>query len=171
MNKFREDLINSNKKFKETFDSLMKNGEIEEYPSELWNIILRDRTSIKINNEPYALKDLFHLNLNEGRCKTCVIEMVFLLDKLGIYSEAVECINEALIGTAGSSYGGHWYLEAELFGKLICIDTSLVVIGSPQSFSKLGHKVVKKYDIDTIFKQDSDLIDYYESMIINKNLL
>ena len=38
-------------------------------------------------------------------------------------------------------------------------------------FKKLGHKVIKKYDIDTLFKEDSSLIDYYENMIINKTLL
>lgn len=171
MSNFREDLIRKNEKFRIKFNELMSSGEIKEYPNMLWDIILRDRTSIKINGEPYALKDLFHLNLNEGRCKICVFEMVMLFDKLGIYSEAVECVNEALIGTTGSSYGGHWYLEVNVFDEVICIDTSLVIVGSVEAFSSLGHKVIKRYDIDTIFKQDSSLIDYYENMIVNKNLL
>lgn len=171
MKKFREELINSNDKFKKLFFSLMDSEEISEYPKKLWDVILRDRTSIKINNEPYALKDLFHLNLNEGRCKICVFELVMLFDKLGVYSEAVECVNDFLIGTVGSSYGGHWYLEVKVFGDIVCIDTSLMIVGTASAFNKLGHKVVKKYDIDTIFKQDSSLIDHYENMIVNKNLL
>ena len=169
-NKFRNELINKNEKFKKLFTTMKKNNEIEEYNDNLWKIIQKDKTAIRINGEPYAYKDLFHLNLNEGRCKECAFEMVFLLDKLGIYSEAVECINEFLIGTSGSTYGGHWYIEAKFDNNITCIDTSLIITGTPESFKKLGHKIVKKYDIDTIFKQDSHYIDYYDEMIINKNL-
>lgn len=168
-NKFRNDLINSNPNFRSLFNEMLSRGEIQEFSLDLWKIILRDKTSIRINGEPFAFKDLFHLNLNEGRCKECAFEMVLLLDKLGIYSEAVECVNEALAGTVGSTYGGHWYVEAKFNEEVLCIDTSLVVTGSRESFNKLGHKVVKKYDIDTIFKQDPHYIDYYDDMIINKN--
>lgn len=167
-NKFRNDLINTNEKFKNLFTEMQNNGEIEEFSDELWKIILKDKTPIRINGEPFAYKDLFHLNLNEGRCKTCAFEMVFLLDKLGIYSEAVECINEFLIGTTGSTYGGHWYIEANINNKTICIDTSLIITGSSLSFTKLGHKIVKKYDIDTIFKENPHYIDYYDNMLIKK---
>lgn len=170
-NKFRNDLINSNNNFGVLFNKLMEEGEIEEFSSRLWDFILRDRTSIRINGEPLAFKDLFHLNLNEGRCKILVFEFVLLLDKFGVYSEAVECVNEAFSGTAGSSYGGHWYVEVKFSEEIVCIDTSLVIVGSPSSFQKLGHKVVKKYDIDTLFKQNPTLIDYYDEMVINKNNL
>lgn len=167
-NKFRNDLINKNEKFKNLFTTMLRNGEISEYSEELWKIILKDKTPIRINFEPFAFKDLFHLNLNEGRCRECAFEMVLLLDKLGIYSEAVECINEFLIGTPGSTYGGHYYVEAKLNNKIICIDTSLIITGSTKAFTKLGYKIVKKYDIDTIFKQDPHYIDYYDEMIISK---
>lgn len=171
MNKFRNDLINSNKEFEVLFNSLMESEKISEYPNKLWEVINRDRTPIRINGEPFAFKDLFHLNYNEGRCKICTFEMVMLLDKLGIYSEAVECTNDFFVGTAGSIYGGHWYVEAKIFGNVVCIDTSLVIVGNSESFNRLGHKVLKKYDIDTLFKQNPNLVDYYEDMIINKNNL
>ncbi len=168
-NKFRNDLINSNEDFKNLFVSMKNNGEIEEFSDDLWKIIFKDKTPIRINSEPFAFKDLFHLNLNEGRCRECAFEMVFLLDKLGIYSEAIQCVNDFLVGTSGSIYGGHWYVEANIENKIVCIDTSLIIMGSLNSFSKLGYKVIKKYDIDTIFKQDPHYIDYYDEMIINKN--
>ena len=147
---------------------MIENNEISEFPDELWNIIISDKTPIRVNQEPFAFKDLFHLDLNEGRCKVCAIEMVLLLDKLGFYSEAVECINEELKGTTGSVYGGHWYVEVKSSMEHYCIDTSLVIIGSIDAFDKLGHKVVRKVDIDTLFKEDSSLIDYYDKMIVSK---
>lgn len=169
--KFREDLILSNSSFAKVFNDLLSSGEIKEFPESLKQIILSDKTPIRINKEPYAFKDLFHLDLNEGRCKMCATEMVLLLDKLGIYSEAVECINESLKGTSGSTYGGHWYIEVKSSMEHYCIDTSLVIVGSSEAFDKLGHKVVKKIDIDTLFKEDSSLIDYYDNMIISKFML
>ncbi len=162
--KFRNELISSNKEFKKIFNNLLENGEIREFPKELWEFINRDKSSIVINNEPFAFKDLFHLDLNEGRCKMCAFHLVMLLDKFGIYSEAVGCVNNFLKGTSGSTYGGHFYVEV---GDTL-IDTSLVIIGSSKSFLKLGHIVVRKYDIDTIFKQNYELIDYYDNMIIRK---
>lgn len=168
-NKFRTDLLNSNKEFEKVFTKLLSRNEIVEFDEKLKEFILRDRSYIWINNEPYAFKDLFHLNLNEGRCKRCVFELLFLLDKFGIYSEAVECINDYFKGTNGSSYGGHWYLELVYNNKKYLIDTSLVIIGSEDAFNKLGHKIVRKIDIDTIFKENNNLIDYYDEMIINKN--
>ncbi len=170
-NKFRNDLINNNTNFGDLFNRLMDEGKIEEFSEELCNFISRDRTSIRINGEPLAFKDLFHLNLNEGRCKILVFEFVLLLDKFGVYSEAVECINEAFSGTVGSSYGGHWYVEVKYANKIFCIDTSLEIVGGVEAFKELGHKVVKKYDIDTLFKQNPMLIDYYDEMVINKNNL
>ncbi len=167
--KFREDLLSSNKEFSEVFSSLLKDGYINEFSDYLWDIINRDRTPIKIDNEPFAFKDLFHLNLNDGRCKMCSFLLVLLLDKFGIYSEAVECVNDSFKGTNGSSYGGHWYVEANINDNILCIDTSLVVTGSEETFKKLGHKVVRKYDIDSIFKSDPSLIDYYDNMIIKKD--
>lgn len=166
--KFREDLVSSNFKFREVFNKLISDGEISEFPDFLNNIILSDKTPIRINGEPYAFKDLFHLDLNEGRCRMCATEMVLLLDKLGIYSEAVECINENLKGTSGSVYGGHWYVEVKSSMEHYSIDTSLVIVGSSEAFDKLGHKVVRKIDIDTLFKEDSSLIDYYDNMIVDK---
>lgn len=167
-NKFRDELICSNSDFRRIFNNLLDSGEISEFPEYLCKIILSDKTPIRINSEPYAFKDLFHLDFNEGRCKMCAIELVLLLDKLGIYSEAVECVNDALKGTAGSSYGGHWYVEVKSSMEHYCIDTSLVIVGSSDAFDKLGHRVVKKIDLDTLFKEDSSLIDYYENMIIDK---
>jgi len=171
INKFRNDLIDNNKEFAMLFNMLLINKEIEEYPPKLWDVISRDKSSIRINSEPFAFKDLFKQDLNEGRCKLLVFHMLMLLDKLGIYSEAVECVNDAFQGTLGSSYGGHWYLEMKYNDKIVCIDTSLVIIGNVKSFEKLGHRIVKKYDIDSLFKLYPSLVDRYEEMIINKNLL
>lgn len=170
-NKFRNELIYKDREFKSVFNELKNTGQIEEYSKEIKDIILRDRTTIRINKEPLAFKDLFHQDLTEGRCEICVFEFVLLLDKLGIYSEAVKCINEHFKGTAGSSYGGHWYVEAHMDNKVICIDTSLAITGTPEAFKSLGHKVIRKYDIDTLFKEYAVLIDYYDEMIINKNNL
>ena len=166
--KFRNDMLENNDRFKEIFNNLLANKEISEFPEYLKSIILRDKTPIRINHEPLAFKDLFNQNLTEGRCKTCTIEMVLLLDKLGIYSEAVECINEHFKGTTGSSYGGHWYVEVKSSMEHYCIDTSLVIIGTEEAFQKLGSKPIKKYDLDTLFKQEPSLIEYYDNMIINK---
>lgn len=166
--KFRESLIDSNSNFREIFNELLNSNEIKEFPKFLWDIIVSDKTPIRINGEPFAFKDLFHLDLNEGRCKMCATEMVLLLDKLGFYSEAVECVNEFLKGTTGSVYGGHWYVEVKSSMEHYLIDTSLVIVGSVDSFEKLGHKVVRKIDIDTLFKEDSSLIDYYDNMIVSK---
>lgn len=169
--KFREDLLTNNNDFNKIFKGLFNNKDLEEYDEFIWNIINRDKTPIRINGEPLAFKDLFHLDLNEGRCRVCALELVFLLDKFGIYSEAVECINDAFKGTLGSTYGGHWYVEAHINNDIVCYDTSLVVKGSVDSFSKLGHKVSCKHDIDSLFKKYPSLIDYYDNMIINKNFL
>lgn len=166
--KFRDDLISSNDSFSMIFNGLLDSNDIKEFPDYLWNIIVSDKTPIRINHEPFAFKDLFHLDLNEGRCKVCAIEMVLLLDKLGFYSEAVECVNVFLKGTTGSVYGGHWYVEVKSSMEHYCVDTSLVIVGSVDSFEKLGHKVVRKLDIDTLFKEDPSLIDYYDSMIVDK---
>lgn len=170
-NKFRKELLEKNSEFKSLFNSLMNSNEITDFSDKTWNIIGRDKTPIRINGEPFAFKDLFHLNLNEGRCATCAFELVLLFDKLGIYSEAVHCINDAFKGTLGSSYGGHWYVEANIDSKIICFDTSLVIEGNPQTFEKLGHKIIDKKDIDSLFKNDPSLVDYYDNMIINKNFL
>ena len=167
--KFRNELLNSKKDFSLLFNEMLSNNEITDFDDRLWDIIGRDKTSIRINGEPLAFKDFFHLDLNEGRCKSLVIELLLLLDKLGIYSEAVECINESFVGSKGSTYGGHWYLETKKDGEVKCIDTSLVIIGSSSSFEKLGHKVVKRYDLDRLFKENPGLIDYYDNMIINKH--
>lgn len=168
--RFRLELL-KNKEFNNIFNELLKNNLIMEFDDKLNNLILRDRSYIWINNEPYAFKDLFHLNLNEGRCKRCVFELLFLLDKFHIYSEAVECVNDYFKGTIGSSYGGHWYIELHYNNSTYLIDTSLMIIGKLSSFELLGHKVVRKLDIDTIFKENTELIDYYDNMIINKTNL
>ncbi len=167
--RFRNNLLNEVPKLKELMEDLLNKKEIEEFDEEIWSIIGRDKTPIRINGEPLAFKDLFHLDLNEGRCKNCAIEFLLLLDKIGIYSEAVECINENFKGSKGSTYGGHWYLEIKKGDNIKCIDTSLVITGTPLSFEKLGHKVVRRLDIDTIFKENPGLIDYYDNMIINKH--
>ncbi len=169
--KFRDDLISNDVSFRYIFNDLLEKGDIKEYPDSLWKIILSDKTPIRINREPFAFKDLFHLDLNEGRCKMCATEMVLLLDKLGYYSEAVECVNEHLKGTVGSVYGGHWYVEVKSSMEHYLIDTSLVIVGSVESFERLGHKVIRKIDIDTLFKEDSSLIDYYDNMIIDRTRL
>lgn len=167
--KFRNELLESSEEFKNIFNELYKNNIIKEYDEFFIDIIRRDRTAIRINNEPLAFKDLFHQDLTEGRCKYCVFEFLLLLDKFGIYSEAVQCENNFFRGTIGSVFGGHWYLEVHIQNKKVCIDTSLVIMGSEEAFEKLGHKIIKKYDIDSLFKEYPDLIDYYDEMIINKN--
>ena len=43
-----------------------------------------------------------------------------------------------------------------------------MITGNADAFKKLGHKIIRKCDIDTLFKENSELIDYYENMIIHK---
>lgn len=169
--RFRNELKRSEPEFRKIFTNLKNKKELKEFSKEIHNIILRDRTAIRINGEPLAFKDLFHQDLTGGRCEHCVFEFVLLLNKLGIYSEAVKCVNEFFIGTKGSSYGGHWYVEACLNNKVVCLDTSLVVMGSQRAFASLGHKVIRKYNIDTLFKEYPMLVGYYDKMIINMNNL
>ena len=134
----------------------------------LFGLYQPDEGQIKINGEPLALKDLFHQEITEGKCKLCTFELVLLLDKLGIYSEAVYAENKYFKGTTGSYSGGHWYVEAYFEKKPKLIDTSLVITGTEDAFTMLGHKIIKKYDIDSLFKENSELIDYYDQMIIHK---
>ncbi len=166
---FREDILSNNIEFKSIFDSLMKEEKIRDFSDSFWDFIRRDKTPIKVNNEPLAFIDLFHQNVTDGKCELCSMELVMLLDKFGVYSEAVKCINTNFAGTKGSSYGGHWYVFIP--SKALAIDTSLFILGSEEAFKELGHIVVRKYDIDTIFKEKPELFDRYESMIINKNNL
>ena len=167
--KFRNELLEKNESFKKIFNELLEKGDIREYPKELWDIINTDRTAIKINGEPLAFKDLFKKELTEGRCMYCVFEFLLLLDKLGIYSEAIRCTNDYFVNTKGSSYGGHWFLEVHFKTGIEYVDTSLMVIGTFDAFKKIGHNVIKKYDIDTLFKEYPELIDIHEDMIINKH--
>ena len=165
---FRKELIKNNRNFKEIFNTLYSNNEIYEFTNDFIELLNRDRTPIIIDHTPYAFKDLFHLDLTVGNCEKCSKHLVMLLDKFHIYSEAVKCINNNFIGTVGSSYGGHWYVVFNKNGENICIDTSLHIMGSIEAFKKLGHIDIKKLDIDTIFKENPELIDIYENMIINK---
>lgn len=167
-NNFRENLINKDSEFKRVFNDLMNRGKIEEFNSVLWDIISKDKTPIRISGYgPLAFIDLFRLGLTGGRCKTCSYELVLLLDKLGIYSEAVYVINEHFRGTEGSSFGGHWVVEAFIDGKKQVIDTSLVVMGSMTNFISLGHNEVERKDIDSLFKMYPDLIEYQDNMVVN----
>lgn len=166
--KFRNELFIKEPEFKNIFITLFNEGKIKEFDERLLNIIRKDKTAIKINGEPLALKDLFHQEITEGKCKLCVFELVLLFDKLGIYSEAVYAENVYFKGTAGSYSGGHWYVEVYFEKEPILIDTSLVITGTEDAFTMLGHKIIKKYDIDSLFKENSELIDYYDQMIIHK---
>lgn len=167
-NKFRNEMFKKSNEFESIFNTLLKEGKIKEFDDNLLNIILKDKTPIKVNNEPLAFKDLFHQEITDGKCKLCTFEFVLLLDKLGIYSEAVYVQNDYFKGTTGSYTGGHWYVEAYFEEEATLIDTSLVVTGTREAFKLLGHNIVKKYDIDSLFKENSELIDYYDQMIIHK---
>lgn len=166
--KFRNELLEKNEEFKTIFTNLIKTGKINEFDDKIKSIILRDRTAIVIGKEPLAFKDLFHQGITGGKCKLCAFELVLLLDKLGIYSEAVYTNNKYFINTEGSYDGGHWYVEAYFDKEPLLIDTSLMITGNADAFKKLGHKIIRKCDIDTLFKENSELIDYYENMIIHK---
>ena len=169
MNKeFRNKLLKGNMELEKDFSKLMNKKELYEIPLYLQDIINKDKTPIRINGEPLALKDLFHQGLTEGRCEICAFELVLLLDKFHIYSEAVRCINDHFIGTNGSTYGGHWYVEIHFPKNILCVDTSLVIAGSEMAFKRLGHKIERKCDIDTLFKEHPNLIDYYDNMVVNK---
>ena len=165
---FRNNLLQTNEEFKTIFNKLKSENKITDYTREIWSIIEKDKTPIKMQNNIFTFKDLFEKNLTSGRCRTCAYELVMLLNKLGYFANAVYCMNKYIKGTIGSKDGGHWYVEAYFEKKPKLIDTSLVIIGTEDAFTMLGHKIIKKYDIDSLFKENSELIDYYDQMIIHK---
>ena len=168
MYKFRNDLLNSDSEFKNIFNELYNRGSIKEFSTDLINIIRKDKTPIRIEGYgPLAFSDLFRLDLTGGKCRTCTYEMVLFLDKLGIYSEAVYAVNKHFIGTIGSSFGGHWFVEIHTSNGIVCVDTSLQVMGSKSAFTSLGHDVRERKDIDSLFKMYPDLVDYQENMVID----
>ena len=165
---FRNNLLQTNEEFKTIFNKLKNENKITDYTREIWSIIEKDKTTIKMQNNIFTFKDLFEKNLTSGRCRTCAYELVMLLNKLGCFANAVYCMNKYIKGTIGSRDGGHWYVEAYFEKKPKLIDTSLVITGTEDAFTMLGHKIIKKYDIDSLFKENSELIDYYDQMIIHK---
>ena len=167
-NVFREELLRNNKEFKKVFNELYSKNKLTEFDELLWDIISKDKTPIRITGYgPLAFIDLFRLGLTGGRCKTCSYELVLLLDKLGIYSEAVYVVNTHFKGTEGSIFGGHWVVETVLNNKKVVIDTSLAVMGNPTYFNTLGHRVVEKKDLDTLFKIYPDLVEYQDNMVVH----
>lgn len=167
-NVFREELLKNNKEFNKIFNELYSKNKLTEFDELLWDIISKDKTPIRITGYgPLAFIDLFRLGLTGGRCKTCSYELVLLLDKLGIYSEAVYVVNPHFKGTEGSSFGGHWVVETVLNNKKVVIDTSLAVMGNPTHFNTLGHRVVEKKDLDTLFKIYPDLVEYQDNMVVH----
>ncbi len=126
-NVFREELLRNNKEFKKVFNELYSKNKLTEFDELLWDIISKDKTPIRITGYgPLAFIDLFRLGLTGGRCKTCSYELVLLLDKLGIYSEAVYVVNPHFKGTEGSSFGGHWVVEKKDLDTLFKIYPDLV---------------------------------------------
>lgn len=162
---FRNNLLQTNEEFKTIFNKLKSENKITDYTREIWSIIEKDKTPIKMQNNILTFKDLFEKNLTSGRCRTCAYELVMLLNKLGYFANAVYCMNKYIKGTIGSRGGGHWYVEAYINGKVTQIDTSLMII-SNGNFNLLGYEIIEKETLNDILRKNIDLHTYYDNMVI-----
>lgn len=162
---FRNNLLQTNEEFKTIFNKLKSENKITDYTREIWSIIEKDKTPIKMQNNILTFKDLFEKNLTSGRCRTCAYELVMLLNKLGYFANAVYCMNKYIKGTIGSRGGGHWYVEAYINGKTTQIDTSLMII-SNGNFNLLGYEIIEKETLNDILRKNIDLHTYYDNMVI-----
>lgn len=162
---FRNNLLQTNEEFKTIFNKLKSENKITDYTREIWSIIVKDKTPIKMQNNILTFKDLFEKNLTSGRCRTCAYELVMLLNKLGYFANAVYCMNKYIKGTIGSRDGGHWYVEAYINGKVTQIDTSLMII-SNGNFNLLGYEIIEKETLNDILRKNIDLHTYYDNMVI-----
>lgn len=162
---FRNNLLQTNEEFKTIFNKLKSENKITDYTREIWSIIEKDKTPIKMQNNILTFKDLFEKNLTSGRCRTCAYELVMLLNKLGYFANAVYCMNKYIKGTIGSRDGGHWYVEAYINGKVTQIDTSLMII-SNGNFNLLGYEIIEKETLNDILRKNIDLHTYYDNMVI-----
>lgn len=162
---FRNNLLQTNEEFKTIFNKLKSEKKITDYTREIWSIIVKDKTPIKMQNNILTFKDLFEKNLTSGRCRTCAYELVMLLNKLGYFANAVYCMNKYIKGTIGSRDGGHWYVEAYINGKVTQIDTSLMII-SNGNFNLLGYEIIEKETLNDILRKNIDLHTYYDNMVI-----
>ena len=162
---FRNNLLQTNEEFKTIFNKLKSENKITDYTREIWSIIEKDKTPIKMQNNILTFKDLFEKNLTSGRCRTCAYELVMLLNKLGYFANAVYCMNKYIKGTIGSRDGGHWYVEAYINGKVTQIDTSLMII-SNGNFNLLGYEIIEKETLNDILRKNIDLHTYYDNMLI-----
>ena len=162
---FRNNLLQTNEEFKTIFNKLKSENKITDYTREIWSIIEKDKTPIKMQNNILTFKDLFEKNLTSGRCRTCAYELVMLLNKLGYFANAVYCMNKYIKGTIGSRDGGHWYVEAYINGKTTQIDTSLMII-SNGNFNLLGYEIIEKETLNDILRKNIDLHTYYDNMVI-----
>ncbi len=162
---FRNNLLQTNEEFKTIFNKLKSENKITDYTREIWSIIEKDKTPIKMQNNILTFKDLFEKNLTSGRCRTCAYELVMLLNKLGYFANAVYCMNKYIKGTIGSKGGGHWYVEAYINGKVTQIDTSLMII-SNGNFNLLGYEIIEKETLNDILRKNIDLHTYYDNMVI-----
>lgn len=162
---FRNNLLQTNEEFKTIFNKLKSENKITDYTREIWSIIEKDKTPIKMQNNILTFKDLFEKNQTSGRCRTCAYELVMLLNKLGYFANAVYCMNKYIKGTIGSRGGGHWYVEAYINGKVTQIDTSLMII-SNGNFNLLGYEIIEKETLNDILRKNIDLHTYYDNMVI-----
>lgn len=162
---FRNNLLQTNEEFKTIFNKLKSENKITDYTREIWSIIEKDKTPIKMQNNILTFKDLFEKNLTSGRCRTCAYELVMLLNKLGYFANAVYCMNKYIKGTIGSRDGGHWYVEAYINGKTTQIDTSLMII-SNGNFNLLGYEIIEKETLNDILRKNIDLRTYYDNLVI-----
>lgn len=162
---FRNNLLQTNEEFKTIFNKLKSENKITDYTREIWSIIEKDKTPIKMQNNILTFKDLFEKNLTSGRYRTCAYELVMLLNKLGYFANAVYCMNKYIKGTIGSRGGGHWYVEAYINGKTTQIDTSLMII-SNGNFNLLGYEIIEKETLNDILRKNIDLHTYYDNMVI-----
>lgn len=56
---FRNNLLQTNEEFKTIFNKLKNENKITDYTREIWSIIEKDKTPIKIQNNIFTFKDLF----------------------------------------------------------------------------------------------------------------
>ncbi len=162
---FRNNLLAKKKRFKKKFIKLQEEGLIKDFSSEMFDIIKKDLTPINLNGKQLKFYNIFKKNLNNGRCRQCAIELCFLMDKLGYRIKLIQGKNMFFKKTAGSFFGGHHWVEAEIDGVTTVIDTSLMIMTDKDTIKELGHEIIYEKNIDNLCS-NPELLDYYETMIL-----
>lgn len=142
---FRNKLL-INEKFNEAFNNLIKTDRIIDIPSEIWDIIAKDKTCINIDGESLSFFDVFKLGHNEGRCYQCTTNLALLLYLYGYEVKQVIGKNTYFKGTTGSPTGGHYWLEVKYNNDWYVLDTSLLCMIKKYSAYSLGYNDIKNIE-------------------------